>query len=285
MSMDKIETTKPFHILALSGGGFKGLFTAVILEKLEEDFGCPIARKFDLLAGTSIGGIIALALADEISAKKIKEFFINNKEKIFGSPVFSKGYFLKSKYKNKGLRESLNELFGDRKINDLKHRLIIPTINHTKGSTQLLKTRHHKDFKIDLHWPLTDAALATSAAPVYFPKFCSDHGEFIDGGIVANHPGFFAYIEAQKYLEIKPENIFQLHIGTTIHKTTSSGQKCPNKNGLISWNKKLIDLLFSCQEQSTEQILSFLLEKRYFSINSTSHNNQEKILSIDNIFS
>lgn len=279
--MNKIKNANSFHILALSGGGFKGLFTAVILEKLEEAFGCPIAKKFDLLAGTSIGGVIALALADEIPAKTIKELFINDNDKIFGNHFFS-GYLCCSKYSNNGLREYLKNIFHERKIGDLKHRIIVPTINYTKGSTQVLKTRHHNDFRRDIIWPLVDAALATSAAPIFFPLFRSEHGDFIDGGIVANHPGFFAYIEAKEYLEIIPENIFQLHIGTTFHKITSTGRENLRKNGLFIWRKKLFDLLFSCQEESTERILSFLLQDRYYSINSFSDSDQNKTLFLDN---
>jgi patatin-like phospholipase/acyl hydrolase len=281
--MNKTENTNSFHILSLSGGGYKGLFTAVILENLEEEFGFPIAKKFDLLAGTSIGGIIALALANEIPAKKIKELFINDKNKIFGNASLSKGYICNSKYSNNGLRECLSEIFQETKIGELKHRIIIPTINCTKGSTQILKTRHHKNFKMDIKWSLVDAALATSAAPIYFPIFKSEHGNFVDGGIVANHPGFFAYMEALNYLEIKPENIFQLHIGTTEHKIMASGRKNARKTGLLSWREKLLELFFSCQEQSTEQILSFMLQDRYYSINSSSDNEQNKILSLDNI--
>jgi patatin-like phospholipase/acyl hydrolase len=280
--MNKTSDENQFHILSLSGGGFKGVFTAVILEKLEEDFGYPIAKKFDLLAGTSIGGIIALALAAEIPVKEIKEMLIHNKGKIFGRSIFSKG-LIRSIYNNDGLRGCLTELYNNKKIKELKHRVIIPTINYTKGSPQILKTRHHKDFKMDIKWPLVDAALATSAAPIYFPTFRSDYGDFIDGGIVANHPGFFALIEAQKYLEIEPENIYQLHIGTTFHKTTSSCQKKPKKTGILNWGVKLLDLLFSCQEQSTGQILSFMLPNRYYSINSMSDNDQCKLLALDNI--
>jgi len=281
--MKMAENTNSFHILSLSGGGYKGLFTAVILEKLEEEFGCPIAKKFDLLAGTSIGGIIALALANEIPAKRIKELFINDKNKIFGNGSLLKGLFLNSKYNNNGLRECLYEIFQKKKIGALKHRIIIPTINYTKGSTQILKTRHHKNFKMDINWSLVDAALATSAAPIYFPIFKSEYGNFVDGGIVANHPGVFAYMEALNYLEIKPENIFQLHIGTTEHKVMASGRKNLRKTGLLSWREKLLELFFSCQEQSTEQILSFILQDRYYSINSPSDNEQNKVLSLDNI--
>jgi len=281
--MNKTENTDSFHILALSGGGYKGLFTAVILEKLEEEFGYPIAKKFDLIAGTSIGGIIALALANEVSTKRIRELFINDKNNIFSKTFLSKLRLFSSRYNNNGLRECLSEIFKETKIGELKHRIIIPTINYTKGSPQILKTPHHKDFKMDLKWPLVDAALATSAAPIYFPIFKSEYGNFIDGGIVASHPGFFAYMEALHYLKIKPENIFQLHIGTTEHKVMSSGRENTKKTGLLSWREKLLKLFFSCQEQSTEQILTFILQDRYYSINSSSDNEQNKNLFLDNI--
>jgi hypothetical protein len=90
-------------------------------------------------------------------------------------------------------------------------------------------------------------------------------------------------MEAQKYLGIKSEKIIQLHIGTTFHKTTSSGRRSPRKNGLSSWREKLLDLLFSCQEQSTEQILSFILHDRYYSIDSVSDTDQNKTISLDKV--
>ena len=65
-----------FLTLSLSGGGYKGLYSAHVLARLEEDLNCRIAQKFDLLAGTSIGGIIALALALEIPAKDIEQLFL-----------------------------------------------------------------------------------------------------------------------------------------------------------------------------------------------------------------
>lgn len=66
-----------FQILALSGGGYRGLYTATILAELERELGGPIARHFDLIAGTSIGGILALALANEIPAQKLVEMFVS----------------------------------------------------------------------------------------------------------------------------------------------------------------------------------------------------------------
>jgi patatin-like phospholipase/acyl hydrolase len=77
-----------FNILSLSGGGFLGLYTVSVLAGLEEVVGGPIARHFDLLAGTSVGGIIALGLAAEIPAHTIKEAFEQNGTAIFsGRPA------------------------------------------------------------------------------------------------------------------------------------------------------------------------------------------------------
>jgi uncharacterized protein len=67
--------TKPFKILAIDGGGIKGLYSAKILEHLENRFNCSISDHFDLICGTSTGGLIGLALAMKIPASKISEFY------------------------------------------------------------------------------------------------------------------------------------------------------------------------------------------------------------------
>jgi hypothetical protein len=277
-----------FHILSLSGGGYKGLYTATILEGLEADLGYPIAKKFDLLAGTSIGGILTIALALEIPVTKIKHIFTQNGKSIFrrhSDPIgfLSNGYLCYSKYTNKGLIDCLIKLFGDKKIGDLKHPIIIPTINYTTGTPQILKTRHHENFKRDYHWKLVDAAMATSAAPYYFPFHKSGEGKFIDGGFVANHPGLFACVEAMKYMNISIENIYQLHIGTLSQKIAAPIGLTSIRSGLSQWQfgKKIIDMIFSCQEQSTSQIVEFLLAERYCSINKTIDEKHTNKIGID----
>jgi patatin-like phospholipase/acyl hydrolase len=265
----------PFHILSLSGGGYKGLFTATFLEELEEDIGHPLARKFDLLAGTSIGGIMVLALALEISAKEIKQFFLKKGKQIFSLHINISGGF--SLYHNKDIKNALFELFGDKKIGDLKHRIIIPIINYTTGTPQTIKTRHHEKFVKDHRWSLIDVALATSAAPIYFPIHEKYNGDFLDGGLIANNPGLFACIEALKYLDHELEDIYQLHIGTLTPKVTST---CDRRGFGINL-KRLISLILSCQEQSSGQIIKILLGDRYYSVDTSVAPNQEKLIKLD----
>lgn len=120
---------KDFHILALSGGGFRGLYTATILEKIEEAYKEPLANAFDLICGTSIGGILALGLAAEIPSRNLKNIFIENGKEIFSPKLgfFQKFLFKHTKlsssaaYSPKKLEQILKRHFGDKKIGDLKH--------------------------------------------------------------------------------------------------------------------------------------------------------------------
>jgi uncharacterized protein len=146
-----------FQILTLSGGGFLGLYTATLLTELEKRSERSIATSFDLIAGTSIGGIIALALAAGTSASKIKAAFEENGKKIFSNnppPTSWFGSFVdiarsasSSKYKSSVLRETVEELVGTNTlIGDLRHAVLIPSINLSKGRPQIFKTPHHPDF-------------------------------------------------------------------------------------------------------------------------------------------
>ena len=263
------------NILALSGGGFKGLYTAKVLERLEEELKVPIAQKFDLIAGTSIGGIVALALAYEIPCSQIVGFFNKNGKKIF-KKRWNLGW--SPKYKNQNLKDALFEIFKDAKIENLKHRVIIPAINYSSGRVQLFKTRHHPSFITDYKRSLVDVAMSTAAAPIYFPVYHTGYGDFVDGGLVANHPGFFAILEVKQFLDTEESDISMLHIGTLSQRFTSDGR---TNLGLLRWRTKLLNLLFSCQDQSVNQIVQFLLNDRYYSIDEIITEQQSKKIALD----
>lgn len=270
--------------LALSGGGYKGLFSTHVLVELEKQLGCRIAKKFDLIAGTSIGGVIALALALEIPAEDIEKLFLENGKKIFKKRFFaSNGLFFKSKYSQKGLYSVLSEIFRDKKISDLKHRVLITSINYTDGKPQMFKTPHNDSLIKDANMKIIDVAMSTSAAPMFFPINSIEEGDFVDGGLVANHPGFFAMVEAEKYLNQKIEDIYQLHIGTISQKFTSSSSKYVLASSFFSWREKLFNLLFSCQEQSTDFLLKKYLGDKYYSIDSLAVENQAKRIALDKV--
>jgi uncharacterized protein len=260
---------KPFRILALSGGGYRGLFTASVLKHLEASLGKPLHEQFDLIAGTSIGGISAVMIASGRSASEAVEFFIKNGRNVFpGNPGKIKR-ILKPAYSNAGLRAVLQSLFGTKTIGDLKSNILIPAINFTKGAPQVFKGPRHPVFDCDNGKSLLDVALSTSAAPTFFPIHKAPFGDMVDGGLVANNPSLYAFIEAKQFFKVSEANIRILHVGTMSNGITSNGKD--RDLGGWAWLKPphppLIELILSSQERSTNYIMNILLgQSKYFSI-------------------
>lgn len=274
-------------LLSLSGGGFRGYFQAKILNYMEDEFGGPLASKFALIAGTSIGGINALALAAEVPTTKMLDFYVKRGPEIFAKKPWSKlnvaGAF-REMYSDEPLQSALVELFGDMTVADLKHNVIIPAVNYSTGKPQVIKTPHNPMLTKDGKFRLVDVALATSAAPTYFPihKMDGDDGCYmVDGGLVANHPGLYAYIEAESFLSMPSEKIRLLHIGTMSSGVTGA---CKTKKSgfLTQWRGNLFNLSISAQESATENILRFKMgADRYFKIDVEPPKEQVKYIGLD----
>ena len=174
----------PFQILALSGGGYRGLFTSTVLARLEQQAQRPIGDCFDLIAGTSIGGVIALGLDLGKSAESSKKMFLEHGEEIFtrGEPPRGRvaklrarwAQWRQSKYDGTVLREKIEAVVGkDTKLGDARTRLLIPSVNMTKGSVQMFKTAHHQNFLNDHKLSAVDVAMATSAFSASAPRRAS----------------------------------------------------------------------------------------------------------------
>lgn len=300
---------EPFNILALSGGGYKGLFTAQIIAQIEERTGQPFGSHFDLICGTSIGGIIALALATrEISAQEVVTSLKEAGPKIFtpikkpnfefgrlktmgksfaGKKIFEKSGFTFSrgieaaKHENKNLKGILEKLFGNRKIGDLKTRILIPTANWTKGAPQFFKTPHNPELTVDKKYSLVDVAMATSAAPIYLPNYKFENQVYVDGGIVGNAPGIFGVHEAENFIEeAKDKTHYLLSIGALSSKITANQSETLNK-GLLQWNSQLFDFMMACQEQTSNFMLKQKMGAQYHMIDETTSAEQDKVVALD----
>ncbi len=268
-SEPKLGNKPVFHVLALSGGGYRSLYTASILRQLEEVLERPIAAHFDLICGTSAGGMLALGLAAEIPAAKLQEIFEKHGARIFSSRSCWRrltGFFTKAKHSNEGLTEVLRETFGDMTIGELKHRVLIPSVNYSTGRGQFFKTPHHPTFEVDQKMTVVDVALATAAAPVYFPIARNPRGAFVDGGLVGNAPGFFGLHEVRIFLA--PETGAQvrvLSIGTMTNGATMPGGTNLDR-GFWQWKESLFNLVISAQESSVDYMLRQILKDDYVSL-------------------
>src|SRR3954451_14990364 len=164
-----------FRILSLAGGGLMGAFSASVLATLERTTGRRIVDHFDLITGTSTGGIIAIGLAMGASAEQILQFYLERGASIF-PPARGVGGWLKTvrnlrrpKFSPEALREAVASVVGDQPLGAAKTRLAIPAYNSSMGRIYVFKTPHHPDRQQDRDLPAVDVALATSAAPTYFP--------------------------------------------------------------------------------------------------------------------
>lgn len=268
-----------YHVLALSGGGFRGLYTATILAELESVLGRPIASHFDLICGTSAGGMLALGLAAEIPANELKALFEENGNRIFGCRSLSRrilGFWLTAKHDSTGLREVLTERFQGATIGDLKHRVLVPAVNYSTGRGQFFKTPHHPSFELDHSMKVVDVALATAAAPVYFPLERNSRGVFADGGLVGNAPGLFGLHEVKTFLAPNQDVLIRvLAIGTmTIGATVRGGASLDR--GFGKWRGGLFDLVISAQESSVDYMLRQALGNNYFQIDDKATPDQSK---------
>src|SRR5260370_4021472 len=214
------------RILPLDRGGIKGVFAASFLATLEDQVDVPIGNYFDLVSGTSTGGIIALALGLGLPARDILEIYREGGTTVFdGENTWARlRHFVRRKYGSLPLQNALDRVFGDRTLGESHLRLVIPCFNLQPGTVHIYKTPHHPRFTTDYKEKMTTVALATSAAPTYFPPHRSPSGiTLIDGGMWANKPVAVAVVEAIGVLGWERNNLKILSLGCTQEVVDVSG--------------------------------------------------------------
>jgi uncharacterized protein len=255
-------TLTRFQILALDGGGIKGLFSAAVLAALEEDLGTTIAQHFDLIAGTSTGGIIALALGLGVRPKEIVEFYATEGHSIFKNPYRWRSvqqWFFR-KYSQEPLKKALTKVLGQRTLGDSTKRLVIPAYNLGENDVYLFKTPHHPRLTRDWRVPAWQVALATSAAPTYFPA--SKHVgniRHIDGGVWANNPTLVGILEATSMLGVDLRDIRVFNLGTTAALAHRRGLL--DIAGRFVWAADVVDVLLQAQSCGTYAQTQHLIGK------------------------
>jgi uncharacterized protein len=249
------------RILAIDGGGLKGVFPASFLASVEEAIGAPLAAYFDLIVGTSTGGIIAIGLGLGLTAKQILNFYTEHGPRIFAGSRRLKGLrqVTRAKYDPEPLKASLREVFGDRRLGDSRTRLVIPSFDLETGVIHVYKTAHHERFVTDYKIPAVEVALATAAAPTYFPTYRSAAGvPLVDGGIWANNPAGTAAVEALGVLEWAPGSVRLLSIGCTTAPLNARADQA-KWLGFSYWAKRLVPVFMAAQSSASIGTAQLLL--------------------------
>jgi patatin-like phospholipase/acyl hydrolase len=204
------------RVLAIDGGGVRGILPASFLATVEEQIGRNPADFFDLIVGTSTGGIIALGLGAGMSAREIRDFYVERGPVIFrGQRHLRKiRQLVVGKYAASRLRAELEDVLGSTLIGESRTRLVIPSMDLTTGKVRLWKTAHHVRLVQDYTRPMVEAAMATAAAPTYFRATIAATGtSIIDGGVFANNPAALATVEAVGVLGWPRESVAILSLG------------------------------------------------------------------------
>lgn len=281
----KKQSKKLFRILSIDGGGIRGILPGQIMVSLEKklqdatgDKDARIADYFDLIAGTSTGGILSCAYTcpDEngrpkFTAQEAVDIYLEFGDSIFSTPIMQKvtsviGLF-GPKYPPYVLENLLKEKLGETKISEALSNIIIPSFNLDDGDTKFFTSSDSKKNKKDYY--MWEVARSTSAAPTYFPASHAGNLRdsmkgFIDGGVFANNPTMCALVEAYKvdvdlhrkyHVESRGiagltpgnsvlENVFVLSLGTSNHDSNYPFEKHAHK-GMVTWIKPLIDIMMS----------------------------------------
>ena len=216
---------RPFRILSIDGGGICGLLPASILAEVESRFlnGHSVARYFDLITGTSTGGLIAMGLASGMTGKDLREFYVDRGPFIFpsrkGVVGAARGLFGKAKrtvktvYDADTLERELLRVFDHKLFGDAETRLCIPSFEGRHGEPWIYKTPHHPDYKKDRSEKMVRIGRATSAAPTYFRSLKDLGYEMIDGGLWANNPVMIGLVDALACFEIDRRQVQILSLG------------------------------------------------------------------------
>ncbi len=240
-----MRTNEPFQILALDGGGVRGLVTAIILESLENKLQKYEPHKtltdyFDVIAGTSTGSLIACALAKGLNASEIKDFYIHNSQNIFPPSRILVHSLLnwirlgssQPIYSDEGLRMVLKYIFGNTKFGELTKPTIVTSYDTYNRQAVVFKNTKiaHEDI------PVWEICRASSAAPIGFPGYEMKHPAFledwqskgyaippksgiplIDGGVFANNPALCAIAERLRWNKKSPDSPKWNAISENVH--------------------------------------------------------------------
>jgi len=265
-------------VLSIDGGGIRGIIPAVILDALQQRLGREPYQTFDLIAGTSTGGIITVGIGTACnngkpySAKQLIDLYVQNGTSIFRKNIFTpERELLLPKYSPAGLEAVLLKFFGDTEFDSAFTPLLVSSYD-LQGQLPFFFKSHKIYLSNDYNWPVRDIARATSAAPTYFPPLhlarpnqdetgVLDYA-LVDGGVFVNNPSMAAYVEARK-LYPQAGKIVVVSVGTGDHqdKITYADAK---DWGFVGWAKRIVPVLMDSVSEAVDYELQYLPECTYY---------------------
>lgn len=258
------------NLLCFDGGGVRGIYSArVMINMLNAN--PKLLDTVDLIAGTSTGSILAMAMAYGLPPTDVMSLYYHNAGKIFDSSWIKKVTSIDgldgAQYDNQELHTILFNIFGSKKLKDLNKKVLIPTF---QLDSQINKIRawkpklfHNIDETGDGEEKIVDVIMRSTAAPVYFPTY----GQFVDGGIVLNNPSLSAVAQMIESCPCDVCEINCLSIGTTFSPEFIEGENLDW--GVAQWARPLVSMFMDGNAGVTHYMISKILGSRYLRVNTT----------------
>lgn len=262
--------SKKFRILCLDGGGIRGLYSAQMLKRMKKDCNIDFYNDFDLIVGTSTGSILAGSIVKQIDIDKVIALYVNEGKNIFKKRWLSRIGLFASKYNPNPLKEQLKAIFKNTTLGDIEKPLLINATDIGNSTQFVFKTTFNgqkdsngntKELVRDKEILLSDAILASSSAPIFFPPHKVGNFLLADGGLWANSPVLVALAEAKKIFKTEPNDVVVVSIGTGVEE---NDYHINTKwwGFLTGWKReKLISMILNLQTKTNNSLLQFLMPK------------------------
>jgi uncharacterized protein len=264
-------TTK---ILSIDGGGLRGYIPAALAAEIERRMGKGVSDVFDMISGTSTGGILAgcLAVAGSdgkamYSAESLARLYVEDGSTIFKRSAFhalsSAWGLMGPKYDGKGLRSVMERYLRQARLSACRTRVLITSYDITTCKPFFFKSWEAKEDP-DLDFDMVDVVCATASAPTFFPPTLISRSSgdlvLIDGGMVANDPALCAYVDA---LDHKTDDVMIVSLGTGSSTRPLAYDKVDTW-GVARWAKALLQIFENSGDVVDYQLSSVLDSKSYF---------------------
>ena len=267
------------RVLSLDGGGIRGIIPALVVAHIERQMGAPASELFDLIVGTSTGGILALGLSLQdqqsgslLAAKRMVALYERHGAQIFERSLWRKlrtaGGLFEEAYSHEALENVLHKYFGNKRMGDCGTPVMVTSYDIERRKTVFLKSWHpaHSEFLC------AEASRATSAAPTYFEPvnlhWAEQSATLIDGGVFINSPAVSAYAEACKLFPDEP--IAMLSLGTG-ELTRPIPYDAARAWGSALWIMSLLDCMFDGASKAADHQMRLFLVDYYLRVQTPLH--------------
>ncbi|HBE81052.1 MAG TPA: patatin [Firmicutes bacterium] len=260
-------------ILSIDGGGIRGIIPAMVLAEIEKRTRKPVAELFQLIAGTSTGGILTLGLTKpgsngkpQYSAAEMIDLYEKEGKVIFSRSFLHRllalGFILREKYPARGIETILQKYFGNTRLKEALTEVLITAYDTEGRDSWFFKSSEAVD-EAGTDFFMRDVARATSAAPTYFAPAkvqtaaLVDYYSLIDGGVFANNPAMCAYVEAIASRRGVKEDILVVSLGTG--ELTRPLPYIKIKHWGARWAQPILDIVFDGVSDTVDYQLRQLL--------------------------